>query len=71
MCFEVRDRVTEPLGEIELRGDDIGGLAVHVAARVAALLAPTPEPLESYAVGTRVNAVANDDPSCREPVSAG
>ena len=24
-------------GEIELRGDDIGGLAVHVAARVAAL----------------------------------
>ncbi len=27
-------------GEIELRGDDVGGIAVHIAARVAALAAP-------------------------------
>ena len=27
-------------GEVEVRGDDIGGLAVHIAARVAALAAP-------------------------------
>ena len=24
-------------GEVEVRGDDIGGLAVHIAARIAAL----------------------------------
>jgi class 3 adenylate cyclase len=24
-------------GEIELRGDDVGGIAVHIAARIAAL----------------------------------
>ena len=28
-------------GEIELRGDDIGGIAVHIGARVAALAAPS------------------------------
>lgn len=28
-------------GEIELRGDDVGGLAVHIGARVAALAAPS------------------------------
>ncbi len=28
-------------GECELRGDDIGGLAVHIAARVNALAAPS------------------------------
>jgi len=27
-------------GEVELRGDDIGGIAVHIAARVSALAAP-------------------------------
>jgi class 3 adenylate cyclase len=27
-------------GEVELRGDDVGGIAVHLAARVAALAAP-------------------------------
>ena len=27
-------------GEIELRGDDIGGLAVHIASRVSALAGP-------------------------------
>jgi class 3 adenylate cyclase len=27
-------------GEVELRGDDIGGIAVHIAARVAALAEP-------------------------------
>jgi class 3 adenylate cyclase len=27
-------------GEVELRGDDIGGLAVHIAARVSAMAAP-------------------------------
>ena len=28
-------------GEIELRGDDIGGLAVHIASRVSALAGPS------------------------------
>jgi class 3 adenylate cyclase len=27
-------------GECEVRGDDLGGLAVHIAARVASLAAP-------------------------------
>jgi class 3 adenylate cyclase len=27
-------------GEVELRGDDVGGIAVHIAARVAALAGP-------------------------------
>ena len=27
-------------GECEIRGDDIGGIAVHIAARVSALAAP-------------------------------
>ena len=27
-------------GEVETRGDDIGGLAVHIAARIAALAGP-------------------------------
>ena len=27
-------------GEVELRGDDIGGLAVHIASRVAAMAGP-------------------------------
>jgi class 3 adenylate cyclase len=27
-------------GEVELRGDDIGGIAVHIAARVEALAEP-------------------------------
>jgi class 3 adenylate cyclase len=35
-------------GEIELRGDDIGGLAVHIAARVNALAGPS----EVLATGT-------------------
>jgi class 3 adenylate cyclase len=28
-------------GEVEVRGDDIGGIAVHIAARIAALAEPT------------------------------
>jgi class 3 adenylate cyclase len=28
-------------GECELRGDDIGGIAVHIGARVSALAGPT------------------------------
>ena len=49
-CAEaVRDEVTElgveiraglHVGECELRGDDVGGLAVHIGARVAALAGP-------------------------------
>ena len=27
-------------GEVELRGDDIGGIAVHIASRVAGLAGP-------------------------------
>ena len=33
-------RVGLHTGEIELRGDDIGGISAHVGARVAALAAP-------------------------------
>ena len=36
-------------GEIEIRGDDIGGIAVHIAARVAAL-APDGETLTTRTV---------------------
>jgi class 3 adenylate cyclase len=49
-CAEaIRDEVTElgvqlraglHAGECELRGDDIGGLAVHIGARIAALADP-------------------------------
>jgi pimeloyl-ACP methyl ester carboxylesterase len=49
-CAEaVRDAIAElgvelragiHVGECELRGDDVGGLAVHIAARVAALAGP-------------------------------
>jgi class 3 adenylate cyclase len=35
--FGVEIRAGLHTGEIELRGDDIGGLAVHIAARVSAL----------------------------------
>jgi class 3 adenylate cyclase len=35
--FGVEIRAGLHVGEIELRGDDIGGLAVHIAARVSAL----------------------------------
>jgi class 3 adenylate cyclase len=36
----VEVRVGVHTGEVELRGADVGGLAVHIAARVAALAAP-------------------------------
>jgi class 3 adenylate cyclase len=36
----VRLRVGLHTGECEVRGDDLGGLAVHIAARVAALASP-------------------------------
>ena len=36
--FEVR--VGLHTGEVELIGDDVGGIAVHIAARVGALAAP-------------------------------
>ena len=35
------------------------------------LLVPTIDALEAHPVGTRVNSVANDDPSCRTPLTAG
>jgi len=38
--LEVRLRVGLHTGECEVRGDDLGGLAVHIAARVAALAGP-------------------------------
>ena len=34
-------------GEVELRGDDIGGIAVHLAARIAALAGAGEDPHES------------------------
>jgi class 3 adenylate cyclase len=36
----VQIRVGLHAGEVELRGDDVGGIAVHIAARVGALAAP-------------------------------
>jgi class 3 adenylate cyclase len=36
----VETRVGLHTGECELRGDDVGGIAVHIAARVAALAGP-------------------------------
>jgi class 3 adenylate cyclase len=36
----IKIRVGLHTGECELRGDDLGGLAVHIAARVGALAAP-------------------------------
>ena len=35
--LDVRVRIGIHTGEVELRGDDVGGIAVHIAARVAAL----------------------------------
>ena len=46
--FGIEIRAGLHVGEIELRGDDIGGLAVHIAARVSALA----EPDEIRATGT-------------------
>ena len=36
----VRVRAGAHTGEVELRGDDIGGIAVHIASRVAGLAGP-------------------------------
>ena len=38
--MELEVRAGLHTGEVERRGDDIGGLAVHLAARVAALSGP-------------------------------
>jgi class 3 adenylate cyclase len=39
--FGIEIRAGLHAGEIELRGDDIGGLAVHIASRVSALAGPS------------------------------
>jgi class 3 adenylate cyclase len=39
--LDIRVRVGIHTGEVELRGDDVGGIAVHIAARVAALAGPS------------------------------
>jgi class 3 adenylate cyclase len=36
----VRIRAGVHTGEVEVRGDDLGGLAVHIAARVSAAAGP-------------------------------
>jgi class 3 adenylate cyclase len=46
--FGIEIRAGLHVGEVELRGDDIGGMAVHIAARVSALA----EPGEIRATGT-------------------
>jgi len=46
--FGVEIRAGLHTGEIELRGNDIGGLAVHIASRVSALAQPS----EVLATGT-------------------
>lgn len=50
-------RVGLHTGEIELRGDDIGGIAVHISARVAA----TAQPDEVLVSRTVVDLVAGSD----------
>jgi class 3 adenylate cyclase len=37
----LQERVGLHTGEIEIRGDDIGGVAVHIGARVSALAQPS------------------------------
>ena len=39
-ALDLEIRAGAHTGEVEVRGDDIGGLAVHIAARVAALAGP-------------------------------
>lgn len=39
-AFDLRIRAGVHTGEVELRGDDVGGIAVHIGARVAALAGP-------------------------------
>jgi class 3 adenylate cyclase len=36
----LRVRAGVHTGEVELRGDDVGGIAVHIGARIAALAGP-------------------------------
>jgi class 3 adenylate cyclase len=38
--FGLQVRAGVHIGEVEVRGDDVGGMAVHIAARVAALAGP-------------------------------
>jgi class 3 adenylate cyclase len=48
-------------GECEVRGDDLGGLAVHIAARIGALAAPgevlVSSTVKDLVAGTRINFV--------------
>ena len=39
-AFDIGVRVGIHTGEIEVRGDDVAGLAVHIGARVSALAGP-------------------------------
>jgi class 3 adenylate cyclase len=55
--FGIEIRAGLHVGEIELRGDDIGGLAVHIAARVSGLA----EPGEIRATGTVRDLVVGSD----------
>jgi class 3 adenylate cyclase len=51
-------------GEVELRGDDIGGIAVHIASRIQSLAAP-----DQVLVSRTVNdLVAGSDIHFEEPV---
>lgn len=38
--LDLKIRAGVHTGEVEIRGDDIGGLAVHIGARIAALASP-------------------------------
>ncbi len=52
-------RVGLHTGECEVRGEDLGGLAVHIAARIAALAAPgevlVSETVKGLIVGSRIS----------------
>ena len=39
-AFDIEERAGIHTGEIEIRGDDVAGIAVHIGARVSALAGP-------------------------------
>ena len=67
-------RVGLHTGECEVRGEDLGGLAVHIAARVGALAAPrevlVSRTVKDLVVGSRIEFVDRGSTSsrvCRDP----
>jgi class 3 adenylate cyclase len=66
-ALDLEVRVGLHTGECEVMGGDVGGMAVHIAARVAALAAPG----EVLASGTTYGTVGRGRPEVRGPRYAG